>query len=76
MGKTGASSESSRMKALRKQMESLVEWFEEAIVEELSWADRYENEHRPEPAADCRVGAEQNRQRLADVQRLAEEVVT
>ena len=74
MGKTVASSDDSRLAALRKHMGSLAEWFEEAIVEELSWADRYEDEGRPEPAADCRAGAAHSRRRLAKLRRLSEEV--
>ena len=74
--RTEASSESRRVKALKKQMTFLAELFEEAVVETQCQEVYYEGQRRPEPAEECRERERHCRRRAEQLASMTEEVAT
>jgi len=74
--RTGASSESRRDKAMKKQMSFLVELFEEAVVQKQCERLHHIGEGRLLAAAECREEEAQCRRGLAKLESMTEEVTT
>ena len=74
--RTGASSESSRDKAIRKQMSFLAGLFEEAIVQKQCERLHHIGEGRLQAADECLEEEAKCRRGLAKLERMTEEVTT
>lgn len=74
MGKTVASSDDSRVAAIKQHIRFLAGLYEETVVEMQCQASYYEEQRRPEPAEDCRRRERQCRRRLARLEKRSREL--